>query len=123
MQRAFEAAGLRLYNEAVLVTNLASLILRVGKQFDHSRKLGKSHQNVLTFVKGDPRRATLACGPIQTVDQVAAHAQTEAVGIIQTGPDGEVRTVGLPISFDGARTGFERDAPRLGQHNGEILRR
>lgn len=66
--RAFEDAGLRLYNEAVLVTNLASLILRVGKQFDHSRKLGKSHQNVLTFVKGDPRRATLACGPVQTGD-------------------------------------------------------
>lgn len=66
--RAFEDAGLRLYNEAVLVTNLASLILRVGKQFDHSRKLGKSHQNVLTFVKGDPVAATRACGPVQTGD-------------------------------------------------------
>jgi hypothetical protein len=68
---AFEDAGLRLYNEAVLVTNLASLILRVGKQFDHSRKLGKSHQNVLVFVKGDPRRATLACGPVQTGDLIS----------------------------------------------------
>jgi 1-aminocyclopropane-1-carboxylate deaminase/D-cysteine desulfhydrase-like pyridoxal-dependent ACC family enzyme len=65
---AFQAAGLGLYNEAVLVTNLASLILRVGKQFDVSRKLGKSHQNVLVFVKGDPRKATLACGPVQTGD-------------------------------------------------------
>jgi hypothetical protein len=67
---AFEDAGLRLYNEAILVTNLASLILRVGKQFDVSRKLGKSHQNVLVFVKGDPRRATVACGPVQTGDFV-----------------------------------------------------
>jgi hypothetical protein len=68
---AFEDAGLRLYNEAVLVTNLASLVLRVGRQFDVSRKMGKSHQNVLVFVKGDPRRATLACGPVQTGDFIA----------------------------------------------------
>lgn len=66
--RAFEDSGLRLYNEAILVTNLASLVLRVGKQFDVSRKMGKTHQNVLVFVKGDPRKATEACGPIVTVD-------------------------------------------------------
>lgn len=68
--KAFEDAGLRLYNEAILVTNLASLILRVGKQFDTSRKMGKSHQNVFVFVKGDPRRATEACGPIVTSDLI-----------------------------------------------------
>lgn len=77
---AFEDAGLSLYNEAVLVTNLASLVLRVGKQFDTSRKMGKTHQNVLVFVKGDPRRATEACGPIVTSDivQAAVEAEVEA---------------------------------------------
>jgi len=59
-------------------------------------------------------------GPIQTVDQVVAHAQTEAMEMIQTGPDG-VRTIPLPISFDTARAGFERAAPRLGEHNVEVL--
>lgn len=59
---AFEDAGARLYNEAVLVTAVGSLPIRVGKQFTASRKLGKTHQNVLTFVKGDPRKATIACG-------------------------------------------------------------
>lgn len=59
---AFQDAGLRLYNEAVLVTAVGSLPIRVGKQFTSSRKLGKTHQNVLVFVKGDPRKATLACG-------------------------------------------------------------
>jgi len=59
-------------------------------------------------------------GPIQTVDQVVAHAQTEAMQMIQEGPDG-VRTVALPISFDNARAGFDRAAPRLGEHNVEIL--
>lgn len=62
---AFQAAGLRLYNEAVLVTAVGSLPIRVGKQFTASRKLGKTHQNVLVFVKGDPKRATYACGECQ----------------------------------------------------------
>jgi hypothetical protein len=68
---AFQDAGLSLYNEAILVTNLASLILRVGKQFDVSRKMGKSHQNVLVFLKGDARAATRACGPVQAGDLTA----------------------------------------------------
>jgi crotonobetainyl-CoA:carnitine CoA-transferase CaiB-like acyl-CoA transferase len=59
-------------------------------------------------------------GPIQTVDQVVAHSQTEAMEMIQEGPDG-VRTVALPISFDNARAGFDRSAPRLGEHNVEVL--
>src|SRR5688572_317648 len=55
--QAFEAAGLRLYNEAVLVTAVGSLPIRVGKQFTASRKLGKTHQNVLVFVKGSAMKA------------------------------------------------------------------
>lgn len=62
---AFAAAGLALYNEAVLVTAVGSLPIRVGKQFSSGRKLGKTHQNVLVFVKGDPRKATEACGPVE----------------------------------------------------------
>ncbi|AHF89527.1 plasmid partitioning protein ParB [Opitutaceae bacterium TAV5] len=62
---AFHAAGLALYNEAVLVTMAGSLPLRINKQFTVARKLGKTHQNVLVFVKGDPRRAAASCGDIQ----------------------------------------------------------
>ena len=50
---AFEASGMRLYNEAVLVTAVGSLPIRVGKMFGRYRKLGKTHQNVLVFYKGD----------------------------------------------------------------------
>jgi hypothetical protein len=50
-------AGLSLYNEAVLVTAVGSLPIRVGKQFSAGRKLGKTHQNLLVFVKGDGRKA------------------------------------------------------------------
>lgn len=61
---AFEAAGLRLYNEAVLVTAIGSLPVRARKQFEATRKLGKTHQNVLVFVKGDARKATAAVGAV-----------------------------------------------------------
>lgn len=59
---AFQAAGALKYNDAVLVTAVGSLPIRVGKQFAAGRKLGKAHQSVLVFVKGDPKRAAEACG-------------------------------------------------------------
>lgn len=54
---AFRDCGLGLYNDAVLVTAVGSLPIRVSGQFDSGRKLGKTHQNVLCFAKGDPRKA------------------------------------------------------------------
>lgn len=63
--QAFQDAGLKLYNEAVLVTAVGSLPIRVGKQFTAGRKLGKTHQNVLVFCKGNPKKATGACGKIE----------------------------------------------------------
>lgn len=57
---AFRSAGLHFYNEAILVTAVGSLPVRVGKQFAAGRKLGKTHQNVLVFVKGDGKKATQA---------------------------------------------------------------
>ncbi|MBU9710117.1 site-specific DNA-methyltransferase [Paenibacillus sp. AK121] len=62
---AFEAAGARFYNDAILVTAVGSLPIRVGRQFTAARKLGRTHQNVLVFCKGDPRKATEACGPVE----------------------------------------------------------
>lgn len=62
---AFLDAGCKLYNEAILVTSIGSLPIRVGRQFKAGRKLGKAHQNVLVFVKGNGRKAADACGPIE----------------------------------------------------------
>jgi len=62
---AFKAAGLNYYNEAILVTSVGSLPIRATKQFNSGRKLGKTHQNVLVFVKGDGKKATQACGPVE----------------------------------------------------------
>lgn len=64
-EQAFADAGAALYNEAVLVTPVGSLPIRAGLQFEAGRKLGKAHQNVLVFCKGDPRRATDAIGDVE----------------------------------------------------------
>lgn len=69
---AFEAAGARLYNEFILVTSVGSLPIRTAKQFRSTRKAGKTHQQVLVFVKGDPRRATEALGPVDVSAALAA---------------------------------------------------
>jgi hypothetical protein len=59
--RAFEEAGAHYYNEMILITSVGTLPLRTGKQFVVSRKIGKTHQTILVFCKGDPRRAAEAC--------------------------------------------------------------
>jgi DNA modification methylase len=43
-----------LWNEIILLNNLGSLPLRVAKQFQNNRKIGKGHQNVMVFYKGNP---------------------------------------------------------------------
>ena len=48
----------KLYNEIILVTAVGSLPIRITKQFNASRKVGKAHQNILVFAKGDPQIAT-----------------------------------------------------------------
>ncbi len=62
---AFRRAGLGYYNEAILVTAAGSLPIRAGKQFEATRKFGKTHQNVLVFVKGDAKAATDAIGEVE----------------------------------------------------------
>jgi DNA modification methylase len=63
--RAFEDAGARFYNEAILVTSTGSLPVRVATMFTATRKLGKGHQNVLVFCKGSARKATEAIGAVE----------------------------------------------------------
>ena len=63
--RAFMDAGLAFYNEAILVTAVGSLPQRTRKQFTSGRKFGRTHQNVLVFVKGSPQAATSAIGAVE----------------------------------------------------------
>jgi crotonobetainyl-CoA:carnitine CoA-transferase CaiB-like acyl-CoA transferase len=65
--------------------------------------------------------AGIPSGPIQTVDQVVADAQTAALGIVQR--LGSLSLVGLPLSFGGARPPFAKLAPQLGENDPEIVDR
>lgn len=46
-------SGLRFYNELVLVNQAGTLPMRAYKPFHRSRKIGRQHQTVLVFYKGD----------------------------------------------------------------------
>jgi len=73
---AFRDAGVTLYNEAILVTAVGSLPIRTTRMFQSGRKLGKTHQNVLIFYKGDPKHikayGDVECGEAETPEQVTA---------------------------------------------------
>lgn len=52
IKRIFKDGGMSLYNEIILVETAASTALRASRYMD-SRKVGKMHQNILVFYKGD----------------------------------------------------------------------
>ena len=52
---AFKAAGLNLYNEMILINQAGSLPIRASKNFQ-VRKIGKMHQNILVFYKGNNQK-------------------------------------------------------------------
>lgn len=54
--QAFKDTGMEYYNEIILVNVVGSLAVRVRRQFNGGRKIGKMHQNVLVFYKGDPKK-------------------------------------------------------------------
>lgn len=55
--KAAQSAGFALYNEAIIIDRVGTLAARAGQAFDATRKLGRGHQHMLIFVKGDGRVA------------------------------------------------------------------
>ena len=47
-------AGFHYYNELILNTPVGNLMMRAGRYMNQNRKIGKNHQNVLVFYKGNP---------------------------------------------------------------------
>ena len=54
--RILKECGLEYYNEIILENNIGSLPIRAPKYFNQSRKIGRHHQNILVFYKGDPKK-------------------------------------------------------------------
>jgi crotonobetainyl-CoA:carnitine CoA-transferase CaiB-like acyl-CoA transferase len=65
--------------------------------------------------------AAVPNAPMQTIAEVLDHPQTKALGMMQQSPLGDISLLGLPISFDGARPGFRKRPPALGEHTAEIF--
>jgi DNA modification methylase len=76
--KAFEEAGCRFYNEMILVTQIAAKALTVAEGFVKSRKIGKIHQNILVFVKGDPVKAAAKCKIDRQELEDALNSEAEA---------------------------------------------
>ena len=60
--RAFEDAGMSYYNEMILLQEPATAAMRAEKFMNASRKISKSHQNVLMFSKGSPQDSAKRMG-------------------------------------------------------------
>jgi hypothetical protein len=78
--KAFEDAGVRFYNEMILVTQIAAKSLTVAEGFVKSRKIGKIHQNILVFIKGNPVKAAAKCkiDRQELVDAIGEMEKSEA---------------------------------------------
>lgn len=62
--KAFVDAGCQYYNEIILVNSAGTLPMRAGRVFNISRKIGKMHQNILVFYKGDNKNIKSVYGAI-----------------------------------------------------------
>lgn len=58
--------------------------------------------------------------PLLTVDQVASHPQTTALGMLASCNDDELKLAGIPLSLDSQRPRSTKRAPALGEHNSEL---
>jgi len=66
--------------------------------------------------------AGVPCSPIRTVPEVAADPQAAALGIFQRHAGlGDLPSVGLPLTLDGARPPLRLAPPKRGEHNREVL--
>ncbi|HVG52545.1 MAG TPA: CoA transferase [Xanthobacteraceae bacterium] len=65
--------------------------------------------------------AGVPCAPVLTIDEVIAHPQSHALGMLQDAPDGGPPLMGLPLSFDGVRPPLRNSAPALGNATDVVL--
>lgn len=67
------------------------------------------------------QRSGVPVAPIQTIDRVLAHPQTEALQMLQPTPDGRMELMGLPLSFNLIRPGIRLGPPAHGHDTPVIV--
>jgi crotonobetainyl-CoA:carnitine CoA-transferase CaiB-like acyl-CoA transferase len=61
------------------------------------------------------------CSAINDMAQMRAHPHTAALGMVQPVPEIGLDLMSLPLSLDGQRPSIRTRAPRLGEHNNDVL--
>jgi crotonobetainyl-CoA:carnitine CoA-transferase CaiB-like acyl-CoA transferase len=61
------------------------------------------------------------CAPVNSIPEVLAEPQTQALGMVQPVPKEDFSLVAMPLSFNGERPRMAGPAPRPDAHNKEIL--
>lgn len=138
--RMFEAAD----GHLMIAAGNDNLFRRLAGALDHAEwaederfrtnPLRVQHREILTdliaaIVRTHPRAywiealrvAGVPCAPLQTLDQVLAHPQTEALNMLLPTPDGAMRLMGLPLSFDGERPQLRSGPVALGADTALVL--
>jgi formyl-CoA transferase len=62
--------------------------------------------------------AGVPCAPINSIPEMLAEPQAQAIGMLVTPPGEDFSVTALPVSFDGERPQPQAGAPRLDQHKG-----
>ena len=101
----FSTNALRSANKAALLPEVAAII-RTAPSAEWVERLAA---------------AGVPCAPIQDLQQVMAEPQTAATAMISEVPGLGLSLMGLPLSFDGVRPPIRSAAPKLGEHNRELL--
>jgi crotonobetainyl-CoA:carnitine CoA-transferase CaiB-like acyl-CoA transferase len=95
---------------------------RVTNRVELNRRLGDVVAGYkMATLEAKLNAAGVPNAPVLALDEVIAHPQCEAVGILQEVANGQGRYVGLPLCFDGERPPLRTGAPVLGEANSLIF--
>ena len=72
---AFEQSGLYFYNDIILINTIGSGAIRARRQMNNSRKVIRSHQNVLVFYKGDPKKINEHFGDLASLEMLEEESE------------------------------------------------
>jgi len=99
--------------------------INAGRYEHRAEILAEVARIVATRTKGEwidiLEAAGVPCAPVNTLPEVLAEPQTEAVGMLMKIPQLDLRLMGLPLMLDGVRPPVTRRAPRLGEHTDEVF--
>lgn len=66
--KAFQQAGMKYYNEIILYNETGNLAIVSGDYINKARKVGRQHQNILVFYKGDTKNISVKFKKLFTKD-------------------------------------------------------